>query len=231
MSWGYVAVGVGTAVAGYLGSESNREAARKQEKAAEAAIAEQQRQFDIQQGRMAPFLEPGEAALQQQAALTGLGTPEQQQQAFAAFAESPGQQFLREQQERALLRSASAVGGLGGGNVRTALQEQAAARAQLDIANQFNRLASISGTAQTAAQNLGQFGAQAAGNIGQLQQQAAQARASGILGQSQALQGTISGLTGLAAQSGILNQQQPTTQTSVGPATGAATGTTSGLRP
>jgi hypothetical protein len=196
------------------GLESSRQAGRaagEQAKSARAAIAEQVAAREAQEARLAPFAAPGQAAIQQQAALTGLGGQAEQQQAFAAFAQSPGQQFLRDQQERALLRNASAIGGLGGGNIRSALQEQAFGRAQTDLSNQFNRLASISGTAQTAATNLGQFGQQAAGQIGQLQQQAGAARASGILGQSQAQQQTLSQLGGIAAQSGLFNQQQPTT--------------------
>ncbi len=133
---------------------------------------------------------------------------EQQQAAFARFADSPGQQFLRDQQERSLLRNTAAIGGLGGGNVRTALQTQAFGRAQTDYQNQLNRLAALSGTGQTAATNLGQFGAQTAANIGQLQQAGGAARASGILGQQQAISRGISDVAGVAAQSGWFNQPQ-----------------------
>lgn len=212
MSWGLVAVAGATVVSSHLGSKAAGEAAEAQTEAAEAGAAEQRRQFDITQQQLAPFREAGVTALGQQQALLGLGTPEEQQQAFAAFAESPGQQFLRSQQERALLRSASAIGGLGGGNVRTALQQQAFGRAQTDYQNQLNRLAALSGTAQTAATDIGQFGAQAAGNIAQLQAAGGAARASGILGQQQAIQQGISGLTGIAAQSGAFSPA-PQTQT------------------
>jgi hypothetical protein len=213
MTWGYVAVAAATVVAGAVSADSSRQAARSQQKSAEAAIAEQRRQAEEAEARLDPFAKQGLAALTQQSALTGLGTPEEQQQAFASFAQSPGQQFLREQQERALVRNASAIGGLGGGNIRTALQQQAFGRAQTDLSNQFNRLASISGSSQTAATNLGQLGQQSAANIGQLQQAGGAARASGILGQSQAAQQTIGGLAGLAAQSGALNQQPQQTNT------------------
>ncbi|MCK5600848.1 hypothetical protein KAR91_03205 [Candidatus Pacearchaeota archaeon] len=212
MSWGLVAVAGATVVSSHLGSKAAGEAAEAQTEAAEAGAAEQRRQFDITQQQLAPFREAGVTALGQQQALLGLGTPEEQQQAFAAFAESPGQQFLRSQQERALLRSASAIGGLGGGNVRTALQQQAFGRAQTDYQNQLNRLAALSGTAQTATTDIGQFGAQAAGNIAQLQAAGGAARASGILGQQQAIQQGISGLTGIAAQSGAFSPA-PQTQT------------------
>ena len=114
------------------------------------------------------------------------------------------------------MRSASAIGGLGGGNIRTALQEQAFGRAQTAYQTQLNRLAALSGTAQTAATDIGQFGAQAARNIAQLGQAGGEARASGILGQQQALGQTVAGLTGLAAQRGLFNQpQQPVQQTTL----------------
>jgi hypothetical protein len=85
-------------------------------------------------GRLTPYTEAGRGALTEQQALLGLSGQGAQQEAYARFTESPGQAFLRERQERALLRNAAAIGGLGGGNVRTALQEQAFGRAQYDAA-------------------------------------------------------------------------------------------------
>jgi len=116
------------------------------------------------------------------------------QTALQAFAETPGQQFLRQQQERGLLRSASAIGGLGGGNVRTALQQQAFGRAATQLGEFQNRLAAITGGGQVATQQIGQLGAQTAGQIGALLQAGGQARASGILGQQQARAGSLGGL-------------------------------------
>ena len=68
---------------------------------------------------------------------SGLSAQEQQAQAFQQLKESPGQQFLRKRQEKAILRNASATGGLGGGNVLNALQENAFNLAQTDIENQL----------------------------------------------------------------------------------------------
>jgi len=233
MSWWGIGAAVVSTAANY---ESNRQAARAQVKSAKELQAEERARYAEQKARMEPFVAQGESALQQQAALTGLGGQEQQQQAYQAFADSPGQQFLREQQERALLRNASAIGGLGGGNIRTALQQQAFGRAQTDIGQQFNRLASISGSAQTAATNLGQFGAQSAANIGQAQMAAGQARASGILGQSQALQQGLGSAAGIYAQQGGFSQQPttPPTQTTQPAQTGTGGYSVSGgygLRP
>jgi hypothetical protein len=205
MSWGYVAVAGATLISGKMSADAARKSGQQQARGAEAGIAEQRRQFDVIQEQMAPFREAGVSALGQQQALLGLGTPDEQAQAMAAFQDTPGQQFLRQQQERSLLRNAAAIGGLGGGNIRTALQQQAFGRAATQFGQQFNRLGALSGSGQTATQNLGQFGMQTAGNIANLQTAAGQARASGTLGAQQAQAQTIQQLGGLAAQSGLLS--------------------------
>ena len=166
------------------GEEAAERAADVQERGAERGIQEVQRQFDITQEREAPVIEARNQALAQQQALLGLSGQEAQQQAFAGLQESPGQKFIRERQQRALLRGASAIGGLGGGNVRTALQQQAAGFAQQDIQNQFGRLGQVVAPGQQSAQNLGQFGAQAGSNIANLGVAGSEARASGILGKA-----------------------------------------------
>ena len=65
-----------------------------------------------------------------------------------------------------------------------------------------------------------------AGNIAQLQAAGGAARASGILGQQQALQQTISGLGGIAAQSGAFSPTPtaPTLQQQLAAAQGAPSG-------
>lgn len=151
-----------------------------------AGIEEQRRQFDISQEQAAPFREAGVGALGQQQALLGLSGQEAQQAAFTGLEESPGQRFIRDRQERALLRNASATGGLGGGNVQTALQQQAVGFAQQDIQNQFGRLGQLSGQGQAATTNIAQLGGQTSANIANLLGQQGAARASGILAPVQA---------------------------------------------
>jgi len=109
-----------------------------------------------------------------------------QQDAINSIYESPGQQFIRSRAQKNLLRNAAAVGGIGGGNVRTALVEQGAGFAAQDLQNQFARLQNLIGGGQNAATNLGQFGQTYAQTAAGLGQGAAQARASGILGAQQA---------------------------------------------
>lgn len=186
MPWIAGAIAVTGLYSASQGASAAGEAAQLQADAARAAAAESGRQFDVTQQQLAPFREAGVGALSQQQAMLGLSGQEAQQQAYAQLQESPAQQFLRARQERALLRNQAAIGGLGGGNIRTALQEQATGFAQQDIQNQFNRLASLTGGGQTAATNVANLGQQTAGQIGAYGMQAAEAQASGILGAAQA---------------------------------------------
>lgn len=189
----------GTVLVGALQARGARKAgqaaAGAQQAASEAALEEQRRQFDIAQAQAAPFREAGVEAIQQQRALLGLAGPEAQQQAMEGLQESPGQQFIRQRQQRALLRGQAAIGGLGGGNVRTALQAQAAGFAQQDLQNQFSRLGQLAGQGQATTAQLGQLGAGAAQRAGQFQLAGGQAAASGILGAQQA-QGQLLGRLG-----------------------------------
>ena len=198
------AVVAGAVISGAAGSRAAGKAAAAEERGTEAGIEEQRRQFDITQEQFQPFREAGVGALEQQQALLGLTGQEAQQQAFAGIEQSPGQQFLQRRAQRNLLRNTAAIGGLGGGNVRSALVEQGVGFAQQDLQNQFARLGQLAGQGQAATTSVGQFGAQTSGNIAGLQQAGGQARASGILGRNQALQQGIGGaFTGLA-QGGFL---------------------------
>lgn len=181
MTWGAIAV-VGTVAGGIISGEqqaaAQREANVANERLSLAGLNEQRRQFEARTGGLSesrraredeinlgiqerfagraegfqPFTEAGQEAVSQRSALLGLSGVESQQEAFSRFAESPGQTFLRERQERALLRNAAALGGLGGGNVRTALQEQAFGRAQTDLDQQLARLTGVAREGLTATQ-------------------------------------------------------------------------------
>lgn len=200
MSWGLVAVAGATIVGGVLASNAAGDAADAQQKGSEGQIAEQRRQFDITQESFRPFQEAGTAAIGSQQDLLGLSGPEAQAAAFAAMQDSPGQQFLKDRAQKNLLRNASAIGGLGGGNVRSALVQQGVGFAQQDLQNQFGRLGQLAGQGQSAAASVGGFGQQASTNIQNSIANSAQARSSGILNQSAATQNTIGGLANVFGQ-------------------------------
>lgn len=196
------------AVGASQASGAARDAAAAQQAASASAAAEQRRQFDISQEQAEPFRQAGLTALEQQQALLGLSGTEAQQAALQAFQESPGQAFLRERGEQSLLRSSAAIGGLGGGNVRSALQQQGIGFAQQDLQNQLARLGGIAGQGQTVTSNIAQLGAGTSANIGNLLQAGGQAQASGILGAQQA-RGQFLGQIGSGLAGGALGAQTP----------------------
>jgi len=102
-------------------------------------------------GYFEPYRGAGEGAVNLEAAFTGALGPEAQAEAFANYSESPGQKFSRERQEQSLLRNQSATGGLGGGNILTALQEQAAGIASQNYNQDLSNLRSLAGRGQQAA--------------------------------------------------------------------------------
>lgn len=158
MPWGAVAVAVVGAYSANQQKKGAQGAANAAAKGEQASIAEQRRQFDLTRQDMAPFLDFGKSAIPlQQAFLAG---------DFSGFEKSPDYLFAKQQGLDAIDHRAAARGGLfGGGNTRDAVRF-ASGLATQNADNHWNKLAGISGQGQTAAQNLGVFGQNAANNIG-----------------------------------------------------------------
>lgn len=246
MSWGYIGAAAVTAVAGAVSQDkaakAARSAAQTQKAAADRAAATRQAEQAKFETRTEQARLGGLRAQEQQQALLGLSGTQAQEQAFQQFRESPGQAFLRQRGEQALLRQSAALGGLGGGQVRSALQQQGIGFAQQDLQNQLARLSGIAGQGQAATAGVANLGAGVASGVGQLGLLGAQAQAAGTLGQAAAqsrfagqLGGSLSGLlvsrqqTGeqvpqqtrqapalgsgqVTSQPSVFNQQQQTTQ-------------------
>jgi len=138
--------------------------------AAERALSELSGYTEKAVGQLEVFASHGEAAMREASALSGALGAQAQQGAVDAFIESPGQAFLRERAEQALLRNQAAIGGLGGGNVRQELQEQAIGVAATQQQQQIQNLLAVAAQGQQAAGQQGQFqsaaGGQAAGVMG-----------------------------------------------------------------
>ena len=113
---------------------------------------------------------------------------------MAGVQASPGQQFLQDRAQRALLRNAAATGNLGGGRTQLALQEQAIGFGAQDIDRQFQRLGQVSqqglgATAQLGGlrQGFGQAGLGTAQQVGNLQVLGGGVAAGGVTGAAEAL--------------------------------------------
>lgn len=149
-----------------------------------ASGAEYKKQGEEIRKLFEPYVQPGREAFQQTAALSGALGPEQEQQAINQFMESPGQAFLRQRAERALLRNQAAIGGLGGGNVRQALQEQAIGIAAQQQQQRLANLGAISDVGMGALTQQAQSRQFQTGGVSQGLIGAAQAKSAGTIGQA-----------------------------------------------
>jgi len=140
--FGQTQIGLGGAESAYLGGLRGAlgmyDMANQQGRA-DLTGAAQQANTTLQ-----PFYGAGQGASDYQAALAGALGDQAQADAFDRFRNSPGQQYLLNESERAIKRNAAATGGLGGGNVQRALQENAIGLAAQDFDNSFRRLGAMS---------------------------------------------------------------------------------------
>lgn len=172
-------------------SSAARSASRAQQQSADAATAEQRRQYDQSRADMMPWLESGRAGLND---LNRLAAGDSSQ-----FFTDPGYNFARTEGQRGIERSAAARGGATGGNALRALSQFNQGLASQQYGDYYNRTAARAGVGQTTANNLASLGQNTANNIGNNLMAAGDARASGIVGQSNALTGGLSSLANLYA--------------------------------
>lgn len=211
-------MGVATAIigssviGGLMSSRAQKKAAssaaQAQSQAADAGIAEQRRQFDALQKLMAPFVKGGTDAFSQMMAISGAAGPEAQQELIAQIEAGPEYQSLVRSGEEAILQSASATGGLRGGNVQEALAKFRPEVLSSLIRDKYMQFGDIAGRGQNAAAGVGAAGMGTGANIAQLLQQQGAAIAGGQLARGQAtanLWGNIAGGIGLAGGLGYLD--------------------------
>ena len=174
MTWVAVAVGAGTVVAGYMGSQSQKGAAKDAANASNAAtqatIDEQKREFDINQANQAPWLNTGKSALAMLGGMYGLnadGSNSGAKPDYSAFYNSPDYQFALQQGQQAQDRSAAARGSLYSGQHTADSIQFGQGLASQQFGNYYNRLAGLAGVGQSAANQLGAAGQNMANNIGQ----------------------------------------------------------------
>jgi len=119
------------------------------------------------------FAAGGVPAFEQQQALAGLRGPEAERAAIERI--SGGEQFkaLEQQGRQSLLSSASATGGLRGGNLQGALAQFSPALLSNLIEKQYGRLGGLAATGGTVAQNLASAGMGATGELARIGQASA----------------------------------------------------------
>lgn len=124
---------------------------------------------------------------------------------YSAFFKSPDYQFRKDQGMQGIQNSFAASGGAKSGNALKALAEFNSNLAAGEFGNYFNRQASLAGIGQTASGQSGQAGIATGQIVGNALQNSADARASGVAGQYNAIG---QGLSGLSQGLGYYMQQR-----------------------
>lgn len=208
MTWGFVAVGAGTLIGGYMSSEATKDAANQaagaQSDASNRQIEEARRQFDQVQALLKPYAQAGGGALGAQQNLLGLGGAGAQQQAIANIASGPEMAAMQQQGENAMLQNASATGGLRGGNLQGALAQFRPQLLNQLIQQRYQNLGGLTSIGQNAAAGTGNAAMNSSGQvIGALGDQGA-AQAGAALAGGQANAQTWNSMGSTAATLGTL---------------------------
>ena len=217
MTWGLTAVAGATLVSGYMGSKAAGSAASTQADAANRAADLQYKQWQESVALQEPWRKAGEQALNKLIPLT-----DYTKFGMSQFQQDPGYQFRLSEGLKALDRQAAARGGLISGAALKAAGRYGQDYASNEYQNAFNRyqteraaqlqpLQSLVGVGQTTAQQVGQSGMQMAQNVGEAQQSAAAARASGYVGQANALTGALNTGLNYYQNQQLMNRLTPTT--------------------
>ena len=206
-------IAAGTAVSSAASQRSAaKRAGRSQTQAADAALAEQRRQFDLTREDFAGFRERGGLAGEREAEFLGLRGVEAEREALAGFTESPGQAFLRERGLRAANRAASVSGELGGGNILEELLQRGTGFAQQFLGERLDRLSGVAGRGLGATTSGAQIGAGISGRISQGLIGAGEAQATDILRRQQTRESGLRRIAGaFTGSGGIFGLGTPTT--------------------
>ncbi len=237
MPWAVAAAGV-AAGGSILGSQNAASAAK--EAGNQVANAEnntlnfQQGVYDTSVNNLSPFLNTGTQALSQLSGLYGLGggtaagTPGGNAlAAFTNFTQLPSYQFPLQQGELAANRGLAASGLAGSGAQAKALTQYGQGYASQGFNGYISQLAGLAGMGQSAANQIGTLGNNAAQTIAGANTAAGSALASGTLGAAKAtnqgieqvagdlgglltntkVQSYLSGLTNNSSSSSIIQPQ------------------------
>jgi len=214
MSWVAAAIGGSSIISGIMGSRAARDAANTQAAAIRDQIAEQRRQFEIQNEQLAPYRELGYTALNditgRKDFLTSQFGPDQ----FAQYLD-PSYNFRFQQGQRAAQNAMNAGGGLLSGNTLRGLTEYGQGAASQEYASAFNRfqtergniyntLASMAGIGQTGQSQANQLASNYMNAQTQLGVGLGATQAAGTIGQANAYSNAIGG-AGNALAYGLMN--------------------------
>ena len=191
--WGAL---IGAGVGAYSANQNRNaasDAADLQAGAANRGYGLSERQFNIGQQNLAPWLRAGRAALDEQTALMGLGGDSAG--ALRSLQTSPGYQFRLNQGQNQLNSGLAARGGMGSGKGMAAGQRFAQGFASNEYGNRLAQLGGVQTQGLQTGNTLANLGSNYAVNQGNLLTGAANAQgAAGIAGANATQSGILGGL-------------------------------------
>jgi hypothetical protein len=165
-----------------------RDAANAQQEGAEAATAEQRRQYDLTRQDQMPFLEAGYDALDRQESILNGD--------YSGFMNSPDYLYARDEMQRGVERGAAARGALYNAGTSVDLSRHLGGLASQNLNSYWNKLAGRAGQGQVTASGLGSLGMGMANQIGANYRGAADAQASSYLARGNAYAGMAGAIGG-----------------------------------
>lgn len=235
MAIGTAAAIIGSSIAGSLiSADAAGDAADTQAAAADRAAALQAQQFERQVQLQKPWREAGERALNKLEAASEY-TPFGMDQ----FTADPGYAFRLSEGQKALDRQAAARGGLISGSALKAASRYGQEMGSQEYMNAFNRyqtertarlgpLQSLAGVGQTSVNQLAAAGQNYVTAAGEAIGAAGQARASGYVGQANAINQGLGTYLNYTQTQNMLNRLSPRTPGYGDPITNWYSGTGTG---
>ncbi len=181
MTWGFVAVGAGTLLAGAMGSSASKDASRQQQAGTLAGIQSQEKMFNRSLELQQPYREAGYGAL---GGLQQLADPAGRAELLDQYYQGPEYAAMSGQVEEQQLRNAAATGGLRGGGNQAAMASIAPQLGQQFLSGQNQRYTGLANMGMGASSQGAGQAMQLGGNISALQQQAARAGANNSINQA-----------------------------------------------
>lgn len=219
MPWGFAIAAGGAIIGGAIQGNAATSAANTQAGAANNATATQLQMFDQTQANLKPFIGSGTNALSTLNSQLGIGAngafnpnaPLVKPFSATQYQQSPGYAWQMSQGIDAVQNSASAAGGIHGGNTLKALTTFGQGLANTDYQQayqnyvqqqqqQYGMLNNLVGSGQNAAAGLGGISQQVGGQVGSNIIGAGNALAAGQIGAANA---TTGGLNSLAQLGGL----------------------------
>jgi hypothetical protein len=200
-----IGMGVASAVGGVAKGIGASKAANAQSRAADAAVAEQQRQYDLTRADQKPWMDAGGKAITTLGQMVQPGGELYRNFEASDFKVDPGYNFILQQGQQALDRRRAAGGSFQSGsaikeavdyNQGMADQQYGKAydRFNNNRAIRYNQLAGVSGAGQIATNNLAAVGANKSNNVSDALIYQGNARASGYMGIANAFNGGLQGI-------------------------------------